>query len=234
MTSNPFTGFPPEALGFFTDLAANNNKPWFDAHKPDYENYVLAPARDFVVAMGQRLAELSPNVVADPRVNKSIFRIYRDIRFSKDKTPYKTHLALWFPAQAGAGKFDNPGYYFHLEPGNVMLGVGLHSFSKPLLKAYRDAVVHPELGPELAQITAALAQKGYHLGSQTYKRVPRGCDPDHPYADLLRFSGLTAGLDLGLPAELHTADLVDFCFKKFVEMAPVVRWLQSMKEVAGV
>ena len=83
MTVNPFTGFHPESLQFFKDLKANNNKPWFDAHKPDYERYVLAPARDFVVALGKRLRELSPDVVADPRVNKSIFRIYRDIRFSK-------------------------------------------------------------------------------------------------------------------------------------------------------
>ena len=83
MTVNPFYGCPKETLQFFTELAANNNKPWFDAHKPDYERYVLGPARDFVVAMGERLMELSPNVVADPRVNKSIFRIYRDIRFSK-------------------------------------------------------------------------------------------------------------------------------------------------------
>ena len=83
MNTSPFTGFPKETLQFFTDLAANNNKPWFDAHKPDYQNYVLAPARGLVVALGARLQDLSPNVVADPRVNKSNFRIYRDIRFSK-------------------------------------------------------------------------------------------------------------------------------------------------------
>jgi uncharacterized protein (TIGR02453 family) len=234
MTTNPFNGYPQESLQFFADLAANNNKLWFEAHKPNYENYVLSPARDFVVAMGQRLVELSPNVVADPRVNKSIFRIHRDIRFSKDKTPYKKHLALWFPAGAGGGKFENPGYYFHMEPGNVMLGVGLHSFSKPLLKAYRDAVIHPELGPELADITADVLKKGYGVGSQTYKRVPRGYDSDHPYAELLRYSGLTAGVDLGIPPELHTAGLVDFCYQKFVDMAPIVHWLQRMKEVGGI
>lgn len=234
MTTNPFTGFPVKSLQFFTDLKANNNKSWFDAHKPDYEKYVLAPARDFVIALGERLRDLSPDVVADPRVNKSIFRIYRDIRFSKDKTPYKTHLALWFKAGEGGGKFDNPGYYFQLEPENVMLGVGIHGFSKPLLKAYRDAVVDPELGPKLAEITANVLKKGYGIGTKTYKRVPRGYDPDHQYADLLRYSGLTAGLDLGIPSELHTPDLVDFCFKKYQDMAPVVHWMQRMKEVSGI
>ena len=234
MTSNPFTGFPKETHQFFTDLAANNNKPWFDVNKPDYENYVLAPARDFVVALGERLRDLSPGVVADPRVNKSIFRIYRDIRFSKDKTPYKTHLALWFPVGEGGGKFENPGYYFHLEPGNIMLGVGIHVFSKPLLKAYRDAVVNPELGPALAQITAVVLKKGYGVGSKTYKRVPRGYDPEHKYADLLRYSGLTSGVDLGIPAELYAPELIDFCFDRYRELAPIADWLRTMKDVSGV
>jgi uncharacterized protein (DUF2461 family) len=78
-----FTGLPRESLQFFTELKANNNKIWFDTHKPDSENYILTPAMDFVVVLGEPLRDLSPNVVADPRINKSIFRIYQDIRFSK-------------------------------------------------------------------------------------------------------------------------------------------------------
>ena len=146
-----FNGFFPETLNFYTELAAHNNKSWFETHRSDYEDYVLEPSRDFVVAVGERLRQLAPNVMADPRVNKSIFRIYRDTRFSKDKTPYKTHLALWFPINQGGAKFDQPGYYFHLEPGNLMLGAGNHGFSKPILRAYRDAVVDPKQGPSLAK-----------------------------------------------------------------------------------
>ncbi len=78
-----FTGFPPEALKFFAELSINNEKPWFEAHRSDYDNYVIEPSRDFVIALGERLRELAPNIMADPRVNKSIFRIYRDMRFSK-------------------------------------------------------------------------------------------------------------------------------------------------------
>lgn len=234
MTINPFTGFPAEALQFFAALADNNYKSWFEAHKLNYQNDVLAPARDFVVALGERLRDLSPDVVADPRVNKSIFRIHRDIRFSKDKRPYKTHLALWFPAGASGGKFENPGYYFHMEPANIMLGVGLHSFSKPLLKAYRDAVVDPQLGPQLAQITAELLGKGYRVGSKTYKRVPQGYDPQHAYADLLLYSGLTSGLDLGIPVELHSPALVDVCFARYQDMAPMVHWLHEMKTLGEI
>jgi uncharacterized protein (DUF2461 family) len=83
MTTNPFTGFSKESTQLFTDFKANNNKSWFDAYKPDYENHIHPPVRDVVVALGEHMRDLSPDVVADPRVNKSFFRIYRDIRFSK-------------------------------------------------------------------------------------------------------------------------------------------------------
>jgi len=229
MTPSPFNGFPEDAILFFVELAANNNKTWFTEHKPDFEKYVMTPAREFVVAMGERLQELSPGINADPRVNKSIFRIYRDVRFSKDKTPYKTNLGLWFWTGEGA-KFENPGYYFHLDTDNLMLGVGLYSFAKPILKAYRDAVVDPQLGPALAQVVAKVAGKGYGFGQKTYKRVPRGYDPDHENAELLLYSGLTAGKELEHPEALHSAALVDYCFEHYRQLEPVVKWLQAMVE----
>ncbi len=229
MPSSPFNGFSEEAILFFVELAANNNKTWFTEHKPDFENFVMTPARDFVVAMGERLGEISPGVNADPRVNKSIFRIYRDTRFSKDKTPYKTNLGLWFWVGEGA-KFENPGYYFHLDADNLMLGVGLYSFAKPILKAYREAVVDPELGPALAQTVVDVAEKGYGVGQKTYKRVPRGYDPEHKNAELLLYSGLTAGNESGHPAELHSAALVDYCFEHYRNLEPIVSWLLAMNE----
>ena len=227
-----FNGFPPEAISFFANLASNNNKPWFEAHRSDYENYVMEPAREFVVALGKRLRELAPKIMADPRVNKSIFRIYRDTRFSKDKTPYKTHLALWFPVNQEGAKFDHPGYYFHFEPGNLMLGAGIHGFSKPLLKAYRDAVVDPELGPMLVKAMKSVTDKDYGVGEKTYKRTPRGYDPNHKLAELLLYSGLTTGTDLGIPVELHSVDLVAYCFQRFQDMAPIVDWLEVITERA--
>ncbi len=236
-----FNGFPPETLKFFDDLTINNNKLWFEAHRSDYDDFVMEPSREFVIALGEQLRELAPNVMADPRVNKSIFRIYRDTRFSKDKIPYKTHLALWFPVSQGGAppavslggaKFDHPGYYFHLEPDNLMLGAGIHRFSKPLLKSYRDAVVDPELGPALTQAIAVVADNGYSIGEKTYKRTPRGYDLDHKLAELLLYSGLTTGTDLGIPAEFHRVDLVDYCFKRFQEMAPIVDWLEKMTKRA--
>jgi len=223
-----FNGFPHQTLQFFSELAINNNKPWFETHRDDYDSYVLEPSREFVIALGKQLRQLAPGIMADPRVNKSIFRIYRDTRFSKDKTPYKTNLALWFPVNDSGAKFDHPGYYFHLEPGNLMLGAGIHGFSKPILKAYRDAVVDPERGTSLAHAIGNMANKGYSIGEKTLKRTPRGYPPDHHLAELLLYSGLTTGIDLGVPKELNTADLIDYCFDHFKNMTPIVDWLDIL------
>ena len=229
MSTTRFNGFPKETVQFLGDLSINNNKPWFDAHKVVYQNYVLEPARECVLALGDRLQEISPNVDADPRVNKSIFRIYRDIRFSKDKTPYKTNLALWFPVGEGVEKFDKPGYYMSLEPGSLMLGVGIHRFSKPLLKKFRDAVIDPSLGVKLAKVSAQLGKKGYKLGEKTYKRTPRGYDPEHPMAEFLLFGGLTTGIETEIPKALYTPEYIDYCFGVFSDLVPVIHWIEEIK-----
>jgi uncharacterized protein (TIGR02453 family) len=223
-----FNGFPPGAVTFFQELQKNNNKPWFEAHKSDYQKYVLEPAQEFIEQIGARLEQLSPGIHAEPRVNRSIFRIYRDIRFSKDKTPYKIHLGIWMWQGEGA-KFESSGYYFHLEPPNIMLGVGLHTFSKNLLKAYRDAVVDPVAGPALVVAVQEVAVKGgYQLGGEHYKRVPRGYDPDHPNADLLRYKGLTVGNEVPIPGEFYSEALIDYSYKKYADMYPIQYWLYEL------
>jgi uncharacterized protein (TIGR02453 family) len=225
-----FTGFPMEAVSFFQQLKLNNNKTWFETHKADYQNYVMEPAQAFIEDMGGKLAKLSPGIHAEPRVNRSIFRIYRDVRFSKDKTPYKTHLALWMWQGQGA-KFESSGYYFHLEPPNILLGVGIHTFSKELLKAYRESVVDPESGPALVKaITTVSIERGYDLGGKHYKRVPRGFDHEHEYAEFLLFNGLTAGYEVPIPDEFYSAALLDYCYQKYAEMYPIQHWLFELTE----
>ncbi len=123
MTS--FEGFSPKTIAFFNTLKKNNSKEWFNAHKQDFTNHVMEPAKTFVTEMGKALKTLSPDIIAIPLVNKSIFRIYRDVRFSPDKSPYKTHLGIFF-WEGGRPKMECSGYYFHLEPPNVYLGAGLY------------------------------------------------------------------------------------------------------------
>lgn len=220
-------GFPRECVKFFEGLAKNNDKVWFEKHKADFEDYVIAPARAFVVAMGERLNEIAPEIVADPRVNKSIFRIYRDTRFSKDKTLYKTHLGLWFWEGAGP-RMENSGFYFHLEPPGLFLGVGVYIFPKHLLEEYRKSVVHPVYGAALVQAINEVSGKGYNVGRKHYKKTPRGFDPGHENAELLLYNGLTAGVELSIPDELYTPGVIEYCFNRFKDMLPLHRWLVEM------
>jgi len=228
MQTMPFPGFPKECVEFLQKLKKNNNKPWFEKHKEDYENYVLNPARDFVVAMGERLATISPDIHADPRINKSLFKIYRDIRFTKDKTPFKTNLGIWFWEGEGA-RFGHSGFYFHLEPPSIMLAAGVYDFDKALLLRFRQAVVHKVRGPALARAIAKVKAAGsYELGGAHFKQTPRGFDPRHKLAEYLRYNSLYAMLSLPIPDSLFTPRIVEISLKAFKDMAPLHRWLVDM------
>ncbi len=225
-----FTGFPREGLDFLYDLAMNNETAWFNDHKPEYERSVLEPSRRFVTAMGPALESIAPQVVADPRVNKSLFRINRDIRFSSDKSPYKTHAAIWF-WEGSRPRMENSGFYVHIEPYRLMVGVGIYRFPKPLLERFRRAAADETKGAELRTAIATVSERGpYHIGGEHYKRVPRGFDSGHPNADLLKFNGLYAGEDTGIPDELFTEDFVPWCMERFTGMLPLHAWLHEILE----
>ena len=123
-----FAGFPRELIYFLSELRKNNDREWFQAHRAEYENFLVEPAREFVVALGDCLSSLGSGIHAEPRVRGSIFAINRDVRFSKDKTPYKTHLDLWFWQGDGPSR-ERPGYFFRLTPETLTLGAGMHGFS---------------------------------------------------------------------------------------------------------
>jgi uncharacterized protein (TIGR02453 family) len=225
-----FAGFPREFVTFLISLKQNNNKPWFESHRDDYEANVMDPARQFVVLMGERLREISPGVHAIPQVDRSIFRIHRDIRFSKDKSPYKTHIGILF-WEGERPKMECSGYYFHVEPPNLMLGVGIHIFPDSIIKPYRDAVVDPVEGPALVSAIQQVALRGaYKFSGKHYKRVPRGYDPGHANAEFLTFNGLTTGLETEIPDEFYSPGILDYCFQRFVDLAPIHRWLSSLSE----
>jgi uncharacterized protein (TIGR02453 family) len=224
-----FTGFPRQCPKFFADLAKHNNKEWFTLHKPEFDEFVMAPARELVFDLGEKLKQISPKIVADPRVNKSIFRINRDTRFSKDKTPYKTHLAMLFWEGPGE-KMESPSFYLHLESKRLMLGAGIYMFSKPQLGAFRDSVVHKKHGAELEKVVTQVEKKGHEVGIEHYKKVPRGYDPDHPRAELLKYSGLCSMTEGRIPAVLYKKDLVNYCYKQYKEMAPLHKWLVALSK----
>ena len=227
MAEEKFSGFPKKTLEFLRELAANNDKTWFDSHRENFEKYYLDPSRRFVEAMGGKLKTLAPDIKADPRVNQSLFRINRDTRFSPDKTPYKKHLAVWF--WEGTGKrMDCSGYYFHLQPERMVLGAGIYMFPKNMIESYRESVADSKLGAALARAVAKMEKAGISVGGQHYKRVPRGYDPDHKYEGLLRHNGLYTGLEMKPPQEIHTPKLVDLCYERFKIMKPVHQWLLEL------
>jgi uncharacterized protein (TIGR02453 family) len=224
MPDSPFAGFPKGTLAFLDGLAAHNAKPWFDAHRAEYETFYVEPAKAFVNALGPKLRKLQPGLHFEPRVNGSLFRINRDIRFAKDKSPYKTHLDLWFWLGDAKG-WDCPGFFFRLTPERVIVGGGMHMLSKPALDAYRHAVVDPKAGAALVAALAKVRKAGADVGGSSRKTVPRGFDKMHPHAALLLHEGLTAGLEVPVPKEAATAKFVDWCVKRYAAAVPLNDWL---------
>ena len=210
-----FQGFSEETIRFFSELRENNSKQWFEKNRPVFDDAVMPEAKGFVVEMGDRLLTLAPNIVAIPKTNQSIFRIYRDTRFSHDKHPYKTHMGIFFWEGSGK-KLENSGFYFQLEPEKLLLGVGLYIFPKHLIQLYRDSVVHPKYGPALKQILENIQKNpSYQLGWKKYKRTPREYDPEHPNAELLLYGGLGFSYEEPLPKIIYSEKIADYVFKIF-------------------
>ena len=220
-----FDGFTKTATTFLKGLAKNNSKAWFDANRADYESGLLEPCKDFVVAIGPKLAKIAPDIHAEPKVSGSIMRINRDTRFSKDKTPYKTYMGLWFWQGAGRSR-ECPGLYFGLSGDELTLGAGMHLFGPKQLDAYRTALVDPKHGPAGRKAYDKIAKlKGIEIGGAHYKKVPRGFDPAHPNADLLVHNALYFGFTTKVPADLYTPEAMDYCVKAYKQVWPLQQWL---------
>jgi uncharacterized protein (TIGR02453 family) len=190
-TTPPATRFTPELFGFLRELAANNRREWFKANKARYESVVLEPALDFVEEFRPLLHEISPHFLADARpVGGSLFRIYRDVRFSKDKTPYKTHVGIYF-RHADGDDGAAPGFYLHLEPRNVFAGVGLWHPAKDSLERIRRTLVDRPKRWRAVTGDRRFAAR-FDLTGDSLKRPPRGYPPDHPLVEDLKRKDFTA------------------------------------------
>jgi uncharacterized protein (TIGR02453 family) len=216
--------FPQSTIKFLTALSKNNNKEWFEKNRIRYEFELLQPAVQFVIDLGEKLSELSPNINAIPKVDKSIFRLYRDVRFSKNKAPFKTNLGLYFWEGLGK-KMECSGLYFHIEPKLFFLGSGMYQFTNDQLKKYRELVSDPLKGKELNDlVNKLLKNKKYQLGGKTYKKTPRGFDPNYKYNELLLHSGFYVYYESKNFSELTKKDPVSFSYKTFKEMYFVHKW----------
>lgn len=225
-----FTGFPVETFAFLKGLAKNNTKAWFDEHRDEYEEFHLAPAKAFVEAIGPGLKKISKTVNAEPRVNGSIFRINRDVRFSKDKRPYKTSLDLWFWEGEKRG-WEAPGFYLRLKPDGFAAGAGMHGFMPDQLKRYRAAVLDEVAGTALVKTVQKL--DGLKLGEATRKQMPRGLPKDHARANLLMLDGLYCTYEAPLSKSVHKPEFVSQCLDIFASAKPITKWLQKHVTVSA-
>ncbi len=200
-----FTGFPPESLEFFRELAAHNNRDWFLAHKDVYQRACRGPMEALV-------AEL------EPRVGKvKISRINRDIRFSRDKAPYKTYIA------AGVG-----GNYISLSADGLFVGGGFYAPDAGALQRFRAAVDDDTTGRRLQAIVRTLRRRGYEVGShETLSSAPRGYSSDHPRIELLKMKDLFAGRRFAPAAWLATAKARGRIDRVITDTAPLVKWLRQ-------
>jgi uncharacterized protein (TIGR02453 family) len=180
--NQPFEGFRPEAIQFLADLAANNRREWFQARKADYERLLKEPMVDLVESLADRFAQRELPLLADPR--RSIFRIYRDTRFSKDKSPYKTNVGIHFRHEL-AKDAHAPGYYLHIGPDEVFAGGGIWHPGTEATTRIREAVVAEPDRWRRATRTGAFARR-LELGGDSLKRVPSWADPEHPFAEDLK------------------------------------------------
>jgi len=209
-----FTGFPVAALDFYDDLEVDNTKSFWEAHKDVYATAVKAP----MTALCQALEpEFGPG---------KIFRPYRDVRFAKDKTPYKTHQGAFVAAG------PSMGWYVELSPRGVRVGAGFYEASGERLAAIRAAIDDDRTGPALRRALTKLEKDGFEIGGERLKTSPRGYDADHPRIELLRHKQVIAGKPYGFEKVIHSPAVLDMVRDDWRALRPLVSWLQ--RAVSGV
>jgi uncharacterized protein (TIGR02453 family) len=228
-TSAEQTSFSPELFAFLAELRENNDRDWFAANKHRYEEHVLEPALAFIETFRPHLDEISPHFRADARPSGgSLFRIYRDTRFSKDKSPYKTNVGIHFRHER-AKDAHAPGYYLHIGPGEVFAGGGIWHPPTDAATRIREAILaDPERWRDATRGGASASR--LELGGDSLKRVPPWADPEHPLADDLKRKDFFAWTRLG-EEDVVTPGFVDQYARICRDAAPLVRFLCDALEV---
>ena len=218
--------FTPELFAFLRELAANNDREWFAAHKDRYVAEVQEPALAFIEDVGMRMPDISRHIVADPRTTGgSLFRIYRDTRFAKDKTPYKTHCGIQF-RHARTRDVHAPGFYLHLEPGSVFMACGVWHPERDTLHAIRTAIAaKPKRWTSIVD-----GLDGFRLGGESLKRPPAGFDRDHPLIEELKRKDFIASSPL-TEADVVSPGFLDLYLERCAAAGDFMRFLCESSRV---
>ena len=218
----PFEGFPKEGLKFLRQLKRNNNREWFAKHKSEYEDFVKLPVQSLIVVLQTPMAKLAPEI--DVSAKRGVFRIYRDTRFSKDKTPYKTHVAAVFHLR---GHWEeSAGFYLHIEPGTVYVGGGIYMPTGQQIKKIRSAIV--DRSDEFLSIVESKVFKKQFRGLEGEKlqRAPLGYPSDHLMIEWLKHKSFYAGVTWEEGTCL-SRDFADRVFGVYRNILPLVRFLNG-------
>jgi uncharacterized protein (TIGR02453 family) len=217
--------FTPRLFKFLRDLERHNERAWFQANKGRYIAEVQQPMLRFIADFAVPLRKLAPAFEADPRpVGGSMFRIYRDTRFARDKSPYKTHAAAHFRHRQTSADVHGPGFYFHLEPGGCFIGGGLWLPEAPLLKKVRDAIAADVGGwRKLRRGVGAIE-------GEALTRPPQGYDPEHPFIDDLKRKSFFASVAFG-DGEVTGAGFLDRCAEACRSVRPLMKFLTEAADL---
>jgi len=223
MNDIDFKGFKPTTINFLKELSDNNNRNWFTHNKQRYEIEVLAPALEYISAMSEPLANISPHFTAIPkRIGGSLMRIYRDTRFSKDKTPYKTNIGIQFRHQL-AKDVHSPGYYLHIAPDEIFIGIGTwRPPSDALLKIREYIVEYPKKW--ITVCNNEEFRKKYELAGDKLKTAPRGFTKDHELINDLRWKDFIAVRNLN-QSDIQNENFVGESSGLFKSAAPYMKFL---------
>lgn len=223
-----FNGFNPQVIQFLEDIKQNNNKKWFDEHYDFYQQEILEVSRDLVEALGGALQEIAPGINVVPKVNGSIYRFSRDARFSKDKTPYKTHISYLF-WQGMLKRTRCPGFYLAFRPEYIQIGVGINHFTPEYLQAWREQCAQTGKDQQIYDIMTKLKQNGIIMHGEQLKRLPRGFSHKNPdeliNADLIRYKGLKCWFQMPLPKQLFSAEFIPWCMQYYEQLLPLFNWM---------
>lgn len=226
-----FRGFRPAGLAFLRGLRRNNQRDWFESRREQFETELRAPLAALAEEMDVRFAGIAPEIVGDPK--RSLFRIHRDVRFSSDKSPYKTHVASWFyhvdggRGVGGSTPHGGAGFYLHVEPERSQIGGGIWMPPRATLNRIRARIdeEHASLAAVLRELE--LSRRFGGLAEEAMlTRMPRGFDADHPAGELLRHRSFTVGRML-TERELLSPQLPELLAKEYARILPLVRWLNA-------
>ena len=222
-----FGGFPESGLAFLKQLGKNNEREWFEAHRVVWDEEIVPAMLGWCGELSERLLDVMPRLTFAPRIGGSLYRLNRDIRFSRDKSPYKTHVAalLW----EGGDKHDAPGIYLHVSPDEVLFGGGMWVFEhEGRLDRYRKRLQDDASAQRLESSLSHARKAGLQIEAQEQlQRPPRPFTPEHPRAALSRYKGLTVGKRMKPGAWLHSREALRRSEAVTRSYAPLHAWLRD-------